>query len=95
MTEAELAARANQRAHTERVHIFRVPGRLGVYTTKSKSNPSERYSLVARDGVEACSCKGYECRRACRHVEALRNRLAREQVRQAAQRPVSGAFLYA
>jgi hypothetical protein len=78
MTFAELQARAIQRAHDERVHIFRVPGRPGVYRTRSKSNPYRRHTLVARDGVEACSCRGFEYRKNCKHVEALRNRLARE-----------------
>lgn len=78
MTFAELQARAIQRAHDERVHIFRVPGRPGVFRTCSKSNPHRRYTLVARAGVEACSCHGFEYRKNCKHVEALRNRLARE-----------------
>jgi len=85
MSEVEQAARASQRAHAEHVHIFAVPGRPGVYTTKSKSDPSERYSLVAKDDIVACSCKGYEYRRCCKHAEALKNRLAREAV--AAARP--------
>ena len=78
MTRNELEARANQRAHDEHVHIFAVPGRPGVYTTRSKSEPDKRYTLVARDGVTACSCRGFEYRNSCKHVEALRNRLARE-----------------
>ncbi len=78
MTAAELEARAHARAHSEHVHIFIVPGRPGVYTTRSKSDPSERYSMVSRDGMEACSCKGFEYRASCKHIEALRNRLARE-----------------
>jgi hypothetical protein len=81
MTRAEIEARAAQRAYDQHVHIFSVPGRPGVYTTKSKSQPGERYTLVARDGIEACSCKGYEYRQSCKHVEALRNRLAREAVK--------------
>jgi hypothetical protein len=81
MHPAELAARANQRAHDEHVHIFAVPGRPGVYVTSSKSEPGTKHTLVARDGIEACSCRGYEYRSSCKHVEALRNRLAREAKR--------------
>src|SRR5690242_3846920 len=80
MSIAELEARANQRAHDERVHIFTVPGREGVYQTSSKSEPGVKYSLVSRDGIQACSCKGFEYRANCKHIEALRNRLAREAV---------------
>jgi hypothetical protein len=81
MSEAELQARAIARAHDERVHIFAVTGRPGVYRTRSKSDPMERHSLVARDGVEACSCRGFEYRKSCKHIEALRNRLGRESRR--------------
>ncbi len=93
MTQQQLEARANARARAEHVHIFAVAGRPGVYTTKSKSNPAERYSLVARDGITACSCKGYEFRQSCKHVEALRNRLAREAV--AVRRSSAADLLYA
>ncbi len=80
MSEAELQARAIDRAHRERVHIFRVPGRPGVFRTRSKSDPEKRHSLVVRDGAEACSCRAFAYRKVCKHVEALRNRLAREAV---------------
>lgn len=78
MTTAELQARANQRAHNEHVYICAVPGRPDVYTTRSKSEPTARYYLARLDGDAACSCKGYEYRKSCKHVEALKNRLARE-----------------
>ncbi|HZQ36778.1 MAG TPA: SWIM zinc finger family protein [Dehalococcoidia bacterium] len=87
MSQAEQAARATARAHSEHVHIFAVPGRPGVYTTKSKSDPSERHSLVVDGELVACSCKGFEYRRCCKHSQALINRLAREAV--AAQRQVA------
>jgi hypothetical protein len=80
MDQTTLEARAQARAREEHVHIFAVPGRPGCYITKSKSDPAERYNLVAKDGIEACSCRGFAYRRSCKHVEALRNRLAREQV---------------
>src|SRR5579884_4026900 len=63
MTDAELEARAHARAYDQRVHIFSIPGRPGVYITRSKSDPRKRYSLVARDGIVACSCRGYEHRK--------------------------------
>ena len=77
-TPVEQQARALQRAYDQRVHIFAVPGRLGVYITRSKSHPKMRYSLVARDGELACSCPGFAYRQSCKHAEGLRNRLARE-----------------
>jgi len=80
MTTAELKARAHQRAHDQRVHIFAVPGRTGYYTTKSKSDPAKRYSLVIVGGEVACSCPGWNARRSCKHSEALENRLARERM---------------
>ena len=87
MSTATMEARANQRAHDEHVHTFAVPGRPNCYTTKSKSDPSERYSLVAGpDGIVGCSCRGFEYRQVCKHSQALLNRLAREAV-QAARRP--------
>jgi hypothetical protein len=85
MQRQELEARANAKAHAEHVHIFAVPGRPGVYVTSSKSEPGKKYSLVAKDGIEACSCRGFEYRGSCKHVEALRNRLAREAVQAARQ----------
>lgn len=81
MMQIELEARAHQRAYDQRVHIFAVPGREGVYTTRSKSEPHVRYSLVARDGEVACSCAGFAYRQSCKHSEALKNRLGRESVR--------------
>ncbi|MCR4294322.1 MAG: hypothetical protein NUW21_02215 [Elusimicrobia bacterium] len=81
MSTAELRARANDRAHAEHVHIFAVPGRPGFYVTKSKSDPSERFTLVNDGRTLACSCKGFGYRKSCKHVEALWNRLAREQQR--------------
>lgn len=78
MTTAELQARALQRAYEQHIHIFAVPGRPGVYITRSKSDPYTRYSLIARDGELACSCPGFAYRGNCKHAEALENRLARE-----------------
>jgi hypothetical protein len=75
------------------VHIFAVAGRPGCYVTKSKSDPSERYNLVARGGIEACSCRGFAYRKSCKHVEALGNRLARGAARPA--RRADAAPLYA
>lgn len=80
MTTAELQARAIQRAHDEHVYVRRT-GREGVYTTRSRSEPGRTYTLVDADGIQACSCKGFEYRQSCKHVEALRNRLARESRR--------------
>ena len=80
MSGAELQARALARAHDERVHIFKVPGRPGVYFTRSKSEPCRRHSLVVKGDEVACSCRGYQYRQSCKHAEALRNRLAREAV---------------
>lgn len=94
MSPAQLEARAIQRARDEHVHIFAVPGRPGVYTTKSKSDPAERYTLVAKHGVLACACKGFAYRASCKHVEALRNRLARE-AQQAARTTPTVSLLYA
>lgn len=79
MSAIELQARALQRAYDERVHIFAVPGRPGVYITRSKSQPRRRHTLIAADDV-ACSCRGFEYRKSCKHAEALKNRLARERL---------------
>jgi hypothetical protein len=85
MTTAELQARAIQRAHDEHVYIRRTP-RPGVYHTRSKSEPVFRHTLVVEGSDVACSCRGYEYRQSCKHVEALRNRLAREASRHSARR---------
>ena len=74
-------ARAHARAYDQRVHIFAVPGRPGVYVTRSKSVPHVRHSLVVRGDEIACSCPGYAYRKSCKHAEALRNRLGREAQR--------------
>lgn len=96
MTVAELEARAISRAREEHIHIFAVPGRQGVYQTSSKSEPGRKYTLVAKGGIEACSCRGFEFRQSCKHVEALRNRLAREASRPViATRPANISDLYA
>jgi hypothetical protein len=94
MSLAQLEARANARAREQHVHIFAVPGRLGVYQTSSKSEPGKKYTLVAKNAIEACSCRGFEYRRSCKHVEALRNRLARE-ARKASVTPIRAGLLYA
>ena len=78
MIAAELQARAHQRAYDERIHIRAVRNRPGYYTTRSRSQPDRRYTLVAIGSDIACSCPGFAYRRNCKHVEALRNRLARE-----------------
>src|SRR5438132_1186703 len=62
MTMAELRARALTRAYDQRVHIFSVPGRPGVYVTRSKSEPHERYNLVVEEDAVACSCRGFQYR---------------------------------
>lgn len=80
MTTAELEARALARAKARRIHIMAVPGRPGVYQASSESEPGTKRTLVAKDGIEACSCPGYTYRKNCCHVEALRCRLAREAV---------------
>lgn len=78
MTAAELQARAHQRAYEQRVSIRAVRNRPGYYTARSRSEPRRRYTLVALGDDIACSCPGFHYRRHCKHVEALRNRLARE-----------------
>ena len=78
MTTAELQARAHARAHDEHIYIRAVPNRPGYYTTRSRTDPRRRYTLVAIGSDIACSCSGFSYRRNCKHVEALRNRLARE-----------------
>lgn len=78
MTTAELQARAIARAHDEHIYIRKVTNRPGVYTALSRTNPHRRYTLVDRDGVQACTCKGFANRSSCKHVEGLRARLARE-----------------
>lgn len=78
MTTAEMLARAHGRAHDEHIYIRAVPNRPGYYTTRSRSAPAHRYSLVAIGDDVACSCPGFSYRRTCKHVEALCNRLARE-----------------
>ncbi len=89
MTTAELQARAIARAHDEHVYIRRVTNRPGVYTARSRSNPHRRYTLVDRDGVQACSCPGFTNRASCKHVEGLRQRLAREgQLLDTAAQPI-------
>lgn len=78
MTAAELQARAHARAYNEHIYIRAVPNRPGYYTARSRTEPRRRHSLVAIGADIACSCAGFYHRRNCKHVEALRNRLARE-----------------
>lgn len=78
MTTAHLLARAHERAHAENLYIRAVANRPGYYTTRSRSEPGRRHSLVVIGDDIACSCPGFYYRRACKHVEALQNRLARE-----------------
>lgn len=95
MTSDELQARAIQRAKDLNTHIMRLRGRPGVYTCTSSENKRKHYVLIARDGMEVCSCEGFAYRQNCRHVEALRNRLAREaplRRRNAAPLPASSSF---
>ncbi len=78
MSRVELEARAISRAHDQHVYIRKVAGRPGVYQARSKSEQSAKYTLVANAWGTACSCKGFRYRQSCKHVEALRNRLGRE-----------------
>ena len=78
MTDTELRARAHARAHDEHVYVRAVPNRPGYYTSRSRSHPRVRYTLVVAGGDIACSCPGFYHRRSCKHTEGLRNRLARE-----------------
>ncbi len=78
MTAAELQARAHERAYKEHIYIRAVPNRPGYYTSRSRSEPHRRHTLVVIGADIACSCAGFYHRRNCKHVEALRNRLARE-----------------
>jgi hypothetical protein len=82
MSRETLQARAMHRAVDERVHIIAVPGRPNCYVVRSRSDPAERYHLVAGPGgVVGCSCKGFEYRQSCKHAEALMTRLGRERSR--------------
>ncbi len=81
LSREALEARALERARDEHIHIFQVPGRPGFYRTRSRSNPRERHSLVVGpDGIIGCSCDGFYYRESCKHVEQLKNRLAREAI---------------
>ena len=85
MTTGELQARAHAHAHDEHIYIRAVRNRPGYYTPRSRTDPRRRYTLVAIGSDIACSCSGFYYRRSCKHVEALRNRLAREGRRFAGQ----------
>lgn len=70
--------RARERARKQRVRI-RTAGD-GSYTTKSKSDPEQYYSLhVDPDGSVRCSCVGYGYRGLCYHSAALLMYLERKQ----------------
>lgn len=84
MSAAELRARAHERAFDEHIYIRAAPNRPGYYTTRSRTDPRRRYTIVAIGNDVACSCRGFAYRRHCKHVEALCNRFAREG------RPVPG-----
>lgn len=78
MEITQLTALALQRGRDEHVYIRSIKGRPGYFTTRSKSNPAERFFLVNVGGTQACSCPGFRYRESCKHVERLRSRLGRE-----------------
>lgn len=95
MNRETIEARANAKAHALHTHVMAVPGRPGVYTVTSASEPGVKHFLVVRDGdVAGCDCRGWQYRQSCRHAEAARNRLAREAVAARRQRPANISDLY-
>lgn len=89
MTAGELQARAAQRASDEHIHIFKVAGVADLYTTKSKSDGSQRYFLSITGGYIGCACRGFEYRKSCKHALALAKRAAREGIAARLPEPVA------
>lgn len=94
MNAATLEARALAKAKALHTHVMKVAGREGVYTVTSESEPGVKHYLVSKNGVDGCDCRGFQFRQSCRHIEALRARLAREAVAAERQQRASVADLY-
>lgn len=78
MTIEQRQARAIQRASEQRAHVLAIAGRPGYFTVKSATDPSERYTVVAHNGIVECSCKAASYGKVCWHRIKVENRLIRE-----------------
>ena len=80
METKELESRALERARSERVRMVKLAG-TDRYLARSRSvEPDAYFELYASPyGHIRCSCPGFEFRRVCKHVMALRLRLAKEK----------------
>jgi hypothetical protein len=79
MDTDELEPRPLARARVERVRVVKLAG-TSRYLARSRSvEPGAYFELFASPyGHITCNCPGFEFRRMCKHVMALRLRLSRE-----------------
>ena len=79
MDTEELELRALERAQAERVRVVKLAG-TDRYLARSRTvEPGAYFELyLSPFGHIRCSCPGFEFRRVCKHVMALRLRMAKE-----------------
>jgi hypothetical protein len=90
ITQAELDARARERAMDERLHTFKISGEP-IYMVRSRHTEPGSYHRVEVDGdrVVECTCLGWYYRASCTHAQAVLRRLERERRRRPAMTPAS------
>ena len=80
MDTEELEQRALEKARAERVRVVKLAG-TSRYLARSRSvEPGAYFELfVSPFGHIRCTCPGFEFRQVCKHVMALRLRMAKER----------------
>ena len=80
MEPSELEARAKARALAERVRVVKLAGTNRYLARSRTAEPGSYFELdVSPWGHIRCSCSAYTYRGVCKHVMALKMRLARER----------------
>ncbi len=82
MEPSELERRAEERALPERVRVVKLAGTKRYLARSRTVEPGSYFELyVSPWGHIRCSCAAFDYRGICKHVAALKMRLAREKQR--------------
>ena len=82
MEPSELERRARERAQAERVRVVKVTAPIATWPAAARLSQAHIFNCTSAPGaISVAACAAFDYRGICKHVAALKMRLAREKQR--------------